>query len=218
MKRNLWIAPLVCILLVFSSNAQPTPQERPDQWLLAFLDVETTGLKPGYHEIVNVGIILSDLEGHEKARTLVYVMPNHPERSSKEAIAINGFDTARWKSRGALAVNAAVDSIINFYKINAEGKQVLMVAYNSQFDAAFMDHLFDDAGKDIREVHHYYVMDIPSMAWILGIRHLYGGDVAQTLGIQGTSKNPLEHTGLGCADFNLRVYRRLLSLAPTNKE
>ncbi len=214
----------VCGILAFASflslsslQAQPSPQDKPDQWVLSFLDIETTGLKPGYDEIVNVGIILSDLEGREISRTLLYIMPDHPERASKEAIAINGFDVDRWKSLHALSVRAAVDSITSFYRLHAAGKQVLMVAYNSQFDAAFMDHLFNDAGKDIRQVHHYYVLDVPSMAWILGFRNLYGDDVARTLGIAGTSKDPVEHTGLGCADFNLRVYRKLLSLAPKPK-
>jgi hypothetical protein len=38
------------------AQSQPWPAEAPDQWLLAFVDVETTGLVPGYHEMIDIGV------------------------------------------------------------------------------------------------------------------------------------------------------------------
>ena len=181
--------------------------------MLAFLDVETTGLIPGYHEIVNVGIVLSDVDGNEKARILLYVQPSHPERASQEAVAINGFEKNLWKSFNAMKPKQAADSLIRFYKMHTAGKNVLMVAYNSQFDAAFMDHLFREAGKSISDIHYYFVLDVPSMAWILGLRDLKANDIAKGFEIPGTSNVPIEHHGLGCADLNIRLYRELLKLS-----
>jgi len=37
----------------------PHPNEAPDQWLLAHIDVETTGLLPGHHEMIDVGIVMT---------------------------------------------------------------------------------------------------------------------------------------------------------------
>ena len=181
--------------------------------MLAFLDVETTGLIPGYHEIVNVGIVLSDVDGNEKARILLYVQPSHPERASQEAVAINGFEKDLWKSFNAMTPKQAADSFIRFYKMYTAEKNVLMVAYNSQFDAAFMDHLFREAGKSISDIHYYFVLDVPSMAWILGLRDLKANDIAKGFEIPGTSNVPIEHHGLGCADLNIRLYRELLKLS-----
>ena len=31
------------------------PSEAPNQWLLAHIDIETTGLLPGYHETIDIG-------------------------------------------------------------------------------------------------------------------------------------------------------------------
>jgi len=31
----------------------------PDQWLLAYIDVETTGLLPGHHEMIDMGIVMT---------------------------------------------------------------------------------------------------------------------------------------------------------------
>ena len=98
MKNLLVFLFLLVLILLFPLLSQPSPQQSPDDWMLAFLDVETTGLIPGYHEIVNVGIVLSDVDGNEKARILLYVQPSHPERASQEAVAINGFEKNLWKS------------------------------------------------------------------------------------------------------------------------
>ena len=35
--------------------AASTPANDPDGWLLAHVDAETTGLVPGYHEMIDVG-------------------------------------------------------------------------------------------------------------------------------------------------------------------
>ncbi|MBI3004978.1 MAG: hypothetical protein HYY49_06130 [Ignavibacteriales bacterium] len=180
--------------------------------MLAFLDVETTGLTPGYHEIVNLGIVLSDLEGNEKSRILLYLQPNHPDRATPEAVAINGFDLKLWKSLRAVTPQKAVDSLVSFYKTQTDGKRVLMVAYNSQFDAAFMNHLFREAGRNLSEIHYYFVLDVPSMAWILGLRDLKANEIAKKFKIPATSSVPIEHHGLGCADLNIRLYRELVWL------
>ena len=45
--------------------ATSTPANDPDDWLMAHVDVETTGLVPGYHEMIDVGIVMTDLEGNE---------------------------------------------------------------------------------------------------------------------------------------------------------
>lgn len=204
------------ILLPNGSLSQSSPATDPDAWLLSFLDVESTGLIPGFHEIVNVGIVLADLEGNELARLLLYIHPNHPERAAPEALAINGYEAEVWRQMGAVSPTVAVDSLIAFYKSSTGGKRVLMVAYNAQFDAAFMDHLFRDAGKSTREIHYYFVLDVPSMAWILGYRDLVANDIAKRFGIPGTSSIPIEHHGLGCADLNLRLYRELLKHSEKN--
>lgn len=206
---------IIFTLLTFAALplfSQPSPQQSPSDWMLAFLDVETTGLTPGYHEIVNLGIVLSDLEGNEKSRILLYLQPNHPDRATPEAVAINGFDLKLWKSLRAVTPQKAVDSLVSFYKTQTDGKRVLMVAYNSQFDAAFMNHLFREAGRNLSEIHYYFVLDVPSMAWILGLRDLKANEIAKKFKIPATSSVPIEHHGLGCADLNIRLYRELVWL------
>lgn len=91
-----------------------------------------------------------------------------------------------------------------------------MVAYNCSFDAAFLDHLFRTAGKSWRELYFYYILDIPSMAWALGLRQLFGTDLAKFFGIPDEARTPNEHTGITGADLNYRIYRELLKYRSIN--
>jgi len=201
-------------LLLAAPAAEPRlPVEAPGDWLLSFIDVETTGLVPGHHEMIDIGVVLSTLDGDEVARTFIRVMPDHPERTSPEVPAINGFDVEKWRGYGALSSGATVDSLLSFYAAHTAGRHVIMVAYNSKFDAAFLDHLFRSAGHDVSEIHYYYVLDLPSMAWALGMRDLWGSRVSARLGIPDEPHTPDEHTGITGADLNHRIYRELMRTA-----
>jgi len=91
------------------------PPEDPDGWLLAFVDVETTGLIPGHHEMIAIGVVMTDLDGIAHGELFIRLQPEHPERTDEGARAVNAFDADHW-----------------------------------------------------HELYHYFVLDIPSMAWALG--------------------------------------------------
>jgi DNA polymerase III epsilon subunit-like protein len=86
---------------------------------------------------------------------------------------------------------------------------VLFVAFNSQFDAAFLDHLFRQVDGSWRELFHYFVLDVPSMAWAQGLRGLSGAALATELGVGDEPRVAEEHTGLTGARLNARIYRAL---------
>lgn len=205
---------LALVLLAAPVEEIRLPPEAPAEWLLSFIDVETTGLVPGHHEMIDVGVVLATLDGDEVARTFIRIMPDHPERTSPEVPAINGFDVNKWRAHRALAKQTAVDSLVSFYGVHTAGRRVLMVAYNSKFDAAFLDHLFRGTGHTLDEIHYYYVLDLPSMAWALGMRDLWGSRISERLGIADEPHTADEHTGITGADLNFRIYRELMRLRP----
>ncbi len=86
-----------------------------------------------------------------------------------------------------------------------------MVALNSQFDTAFLDHLLRSRDRNWRELYHYFVLDLPSMAWSLGIRGLTGSNLALTLGVEDEPHVAELHTGITGARLNARLYRALLA-------
>lgn len=188
-----------------------SPAALPDEWRLAFVDVETTGLVPGWHEMIDIGLVLTDLEGVPLDSLFVRIQPEHPERLSEGAREVNAFDADRWRELGALTPAQAADSIVRFRRRVAAGRDVLMVAFNSPFDTAFLDHLFRGSGRTWRELFHYFVLDVPSMAWALGRRELTGSALSAALGVVDEPHVAADHTGVTGASLNARLYRALLA-------
>lgn len=213
-SRVATVAPAHVTAVESAAVAATTPASAPDDWLLAHLDVETTGLVPGFHEMIDLGLVLTDLEGRIIDSLFLRVMPTHPERISEGARRVNGFDEARWRQLGALSQSAAVDSLVSFQTRAAAGRSVMLVAFNSQFDAAFLDHLFRSRGSTWRALYHYFVLDIPSMAWSLGHRQLTNSAIASRLGVVDEPRVAERHTGLTGAMLNVRIYQALRALAP----
>ncbi len=187
-----------------------SPAEAPDNWLLAHVDVETTGLVPGYHEMIDIGIVMTDLKGNEIDRLFIRIMPDHPERTAPGAAAVNGFSVERWRQRGFVSTSAAVDEMVAFHHRVADGKEVLFVGYNAWFDISFVDHLFRNSGRTGRELYHYFILDLPSMTWSLGIHDLGGPGMTDKLEIEPETSDPLKHTGITGAVSNVEVYRAIL--------
>lgn len=192
------------------AQTPPWPPEAPDEWLLAFIDVETTGLIPGYHEMIDIGIVMTDVDGVEKDTLFIRIQPDHPDRTEEGARAVNAFDADRWRELGALLPAEAVERIASFHAGVAGGKSVLMVAFNSHFDAAFLDHLFRGVGRSWRELYHYFILDLPSMAWSLGYRGLTGESLSTALGVEDEPHVAELHTGITGAELNARIYRALI--------
>jgi DNA polymerase III alpha subunit (gram-positive type) len=214
------LVPIVLLLAMSVSNAQEFkwPNENPDGWLLAFVDVETTGLKPGYHEMIDIGIVMTDLSGNELGDLFIRIQPEHPERTDEGARAVNAFDDQRWRELGALPTAKAVDRIVAFNKDIAGERKVLMVAFNSHFDTSFLDHLFRSQDRSWRELYHYFVLDLPSMAWSLGITSLTGSSISDALGVEDEPHVAELHTGITGAKLNARLYRELRRLADEKQE
>lgn len=192
-----------------ASVPQLSPAEDPEAWRLAFIDVETTGLVPGYHEMIDMGVVMTDVDGRVLDSLFVRIQPEHPERTSEGARAVNAFDPAQWSDLGALTPTAAVDSLRAFHDRTAGSHPVLLVAFNSQFDAAFLDQLFRTSGGSWRELYHYFVLDIPSMAWALGYRDLTGTALARRLEVPDEPHVAEDHTGITGAMLNARLYGAL---------
>jgi oligoribonuclease (3'-5' exoribonuclease) len=216
--RTLILAVLAIVFVAAPARAQTAwPTETPERWGLAIVDVETTGLDPNHHEMIDAGLIYTDLEGRELGRQYVKIMPTHPDRISDGARAVNGFDVEYWRANGAITEAEAVAKIVEFHRRMAGERTMLFTAYNVWFDRAFMTALLAEHGEDFRTLYHYHVLDIPSIAWGQGLPKLRGVLLAEALGIPAETSVPRDHTGITGAQFNLEAYRALMArraLAP----
>ncbi|MDZ7797345.1 MAG: hypothetical protein U5N56_10030 [Candidatus Marinimicrobia bacterium] len=64
--------------------------------------METTGLQPGYHEMIDIGLVITDVRGNIIDSLFLLIQPAHPERLQPGAYEVNAFDADIWRERGAL--------------------------------------------------------------------------------------------------------------------
>jgi DNA polymerase III epsilon subunit-like protein len=209
---------IVACLAVFALGApalaqppEPLPSDQPEKFGLALIDVETTGLNPRFHEIIDYGAIYIDLEGRELGRLYVRIMPDHPERIDAVAKSINGFDEAYWRANGAVSEVEALRLIEGFHRRTAGGRSMIFTAYNVSFDVGFVDAFFARRGRSWRELWAWNALDLPSMAWGMGLRQTRNTPLALRLGVKPETTDPLEHIGMSGAIYNLELYRAMLA-------
>lgn len=129
--------------------------------LLCALDLETTGLDPKKHDIIEVAIV--PLDAFYKPLTTIMpfvaeLKPTRPENISQEAIGVNKNDIARLMQSGLDAFHAADLLELWFERIElASGKQIAVLGHNWPFDRAFLiewlgwenfNHLFSRYYRD----------------------------------------------------------------------
>jgi DNA polymerase III epsilon subunit-like protein len=190
--------------------AESAPPARDTNWVMVHIDTETTGLRAGWHELIDIGVIYTDIQGKELGRWYKLLMPQHPERLDAGAQKVNGFDAALWRQRKAWAPEAALADWIAYDEKLCGKRPRLRVAYNCSFDKAFLDELYRAAGREWNEAFTYFWFDIPSMAWALGYRQIRGPWVAEALGVKDEPHGGVEHTGITGAEVNVRIYRALV--------
>lgn len=139
---------------------------------LAFIDLETTGLLVGEHEIIEVGCIIARQVPREGRGSLVEfveefslkVRPEHPETAEPEALLINGYRPENWTDALDLSDAMAI--------VAEKTKGAVMVGQNVTFDWNFLEKAFYDTGipcgmdyhrLDLMSIAFGRLYDMPSM-------------------------------------------------------
>ncbi|MEL6252443.1 MAG: 3'-5' exonuclease [Bacteroidota bacterium] len=209
-SHRLDLAPPIPLNLLESDKIPPSPDKDPSAWLLAHIDVETTGLLPGYHEMIDIGLVYTDLEGTIIDSLFLRIQPEFPSRTSPIARQINAYDSLKWEELNALDPESAVEELLSFHRKVGKDKSSLMVSFNSHFDLSFLDQLFRSANHSWREMFHYFVLDIPSMAWSMGYRDLTLDNFLAERNIEDEPHIAHLHTGISGALVNVRIYQELI--------
>jgi DNA polymerase III epsilon subunit-like protein len=203
---------LFVISAVVQATEVPVRSALPGPTIIAIVDVETTGLDPSHHEMVDLGALYVRPDGQELGRFFVRIHPPHPERLDPGAAAVNGYSPARWRTLGAVDEVEAVRQWRAFHDqmARAGGATVTFAALNAWFDQSFTDALLRRHNSSWRELFHYQILDLPSMAWGQGARELGGAALAARYGVEPETRDPLRHTGESGVEFNLALYRAML--------
>ena len=124
---------------------------------LAF-DVETTGLTPGYHEILQLGAILLDDNFIEYGSGYVCFEPKHWERAEKRALEINGIDPKTWKPTYSTTKESLTKMTDFIYKHVSLSEQINLLGHNmDKFDEPMLRALYKEEGMSW--IFHYHGID-----------------------------------------------------------
>ena len=101
------------------------------------------------------------------------------------------------------------DDLLSHYQRDL--KLIEQWKWNGQHYEKTCNAWLDQQDQNWRELYHYFVLDLPSMAWSIGLRDLAGKPLAEQLGLEPETSDPLKHTGITGAESNVEVYRAILA-------
>ena len=173
-------------------------RERP----LAITDVETTGLHPDKHEIIEIGLVLADQKNGNILDTLdIKIKPSHIETASPRALEINGYKPEDWTR--AISLQTAMK------KYATKAKNGLFCAHNITFDWGFIEKAFQTTGAS--HSMDYHRIDLLTIAWRelgpKGLDRLNLNSIAEFLGVP---PEPKVHRGINGAMTEYLILKKIL--------
>lgn len=171
---------------------------------IAITDLETTGLYPAKHEIIEIGLVLVRQPDLEIIDTLdVKVKPEHIHSASTVALELNGYDEKTWEDACDL------EEAMGIYLAKVEG--AIFCAHNIGFDLSFIKEACSKTG--LQNTLDYHCIDIPSLAWFAlrksGMQKTGLRKVAEFLGLE---PEPKIHRAINGAMLAYEVLRKLVLL------
>jgi len=159
-------------------------------------DVETTGLNPRRHEIIDIGAIKIDQNLNVLDRFATKVKPLYISSAEPAALKINGYTPEAWFN--AIHPFTAINE---FRKFSAGG---ILGAWNITFEFTFLDEMFRE--HHVPNDMDYHRIDLPSIAWILlpAMGTFNMNKVAAHFNIPPEAE---PHTGIGGAEHELEILR-----------
>lgn len=97
--------------------------------MINIIDIETTGLRPDYHEIIEIAII--QLDGDKVDKWSTKIAPKHIERAHPRALEINGYDSKSWRMAPSFEDVAHI--------IERKLSSGVVVGHNVKFDIGFVN-------------------------------------------------------------------------------
>lgn len=174
-----------------------------------FLDVETTGLLPFHHDLVEIGLLITNQELNTIAEWAVKVQPEAgewQERASDIALELNGYDPAVWAADG-VRLREGMHQLIRFKRAYiSPTTDFRLVSQNNTFDFGFLLAGFHLAGVPMDAFKHKYWMDTMTLGDALGFGRVGLSAMAKKFGLE---PEPEVHRALNGARLCREVFRKL---------
>lgn len=169
-----------------------------------FCDLETGGLKPAYHEMLEIACILTDPTGqHILNSYCAKVKPKMPERVDAKAASINGYTVEKWAAE-AVDLNVAMANILSM------AKDTMWVGHNAPFDWGFFERAMSERGQ--RWPGDYHKIDTVALSAPLLVEGIVPNVKLATLTNFFSIKHENAHTAMADVEACRQLYLRLMSM------
>lgn len=153
---------------------------------ICIVDLETTGLDPKKHEIIEFGAYIFYTDGYKIPDTYTFkIKPRHIENADPAALQINGYNEEEWKDAISLEE----------FKTWVKGKLpgFTFCSFPLLFDYGFME------AAGLGDVFDRYKLDLFTMAWMKTGKIEKLKDYCRLLGIQPEPNTHRAINGARCA-------------------
>ena len=174
--------------------------------LIAFIDIETTGLDFLKHEIIEIGCVLARQDGKNleiQSEHEWKVKPQKIESADPEALQINGYDPSQWVFAADLGTALAELSDIT--------AGAWFAAHNSTFDFAFLQKGFAENGVENKMDYHKLDTITYAIAKLENKPEISRYSLRALCDYFGV-ENVRAHTALSDARATAAVYQKLLEI------
>jgi DNA polymerase III epsilon subunit-like protein len=181
---------------------EPEPKKAPlPRRDLVFLDVETSGLNPYKHEIVEIAFVRTTWDCKPLKNFETKVLMQLPDNADPKALEINGYDEEVWK-KDAVEGHVALDALQGFLD-----PDVLVVGQNAQFDWRFIQAAAEDWSVELPVPRA--ILCTLSMAWPLMTSGRITGVSLKSLCAYYRIPQPRAHRAMGDVEATIALYKRL---------
>lgn len=187
--------------------------------MLAAVDVETTGVVAGYHEIVQIAVVPLDTDLQPAGRPFyTNIRPDNPERIDKSSWNIHGLDLDNLLET-APDQEKAYDLFNNWFEELRlpTGRKLIPLAHSYTFEYGFLKAWLGAKGLD--HFFHFHPRDAMVYALALNDRLGLAGKAARFESVSLTNlckdlniTNEKPHDALSDSLAEAEVYRALLTL------
>ncbi len=172
----------------------------------SIIDLETTGLNPYQHEILEIGLVLTQAPEFKIQRQKDWkIKPECLREADPEALRISGYTPELWKE--AIPLESALKELSELTRNS------IMVSQNISFDWNFLKQGFSETR--VLEYFHYHRLDLLSMAYARLFHHpkiLYYSLEALANFFKVPLDRKLRHSALEDAKAAYQIFVKLLEI------
>ncbi len=168
----------------------------------AVIDVETGGLDPHKHPLIEVAYVLED------GREVAYSLPFYPNQCDARALGVNG-----WGKRPFAPVIGYMDAIDT---MRVDFSRRLLVSSPATFDMGFIGAFWRTYARGEEPPwHHASIIDLKSYACgvFRTFEPLRNSDIAARTGVVDDS----DHTALADARYTCRMFEALRAISDRDR-